>query len=296
MDVCVHSTEWRNLRAYTIYSIKNQYLLESKMAELAGYIEPVIMRMSQEEKGMLRCILEYGKEVNEKASSIIEDTSRLGEYGRNLNEEWVTQELNSAFEVGTGFMDQVINDVHNNYGKQLDIVINEVLIQSLKVTKPFFSSDIDEKKGVLQREQWITEKLMDSMIAAMDEDAKKEFVHQVERMLRAKGIDYAQVTKTSAILLTGGLTAARKVMGFQFHILVAQVANMVVRMIAGRGLSVAANAMLQKFVATWFGPVGWIIGIFGGLGIITSLINPREYDKYIPSIFIIGAARIAQNS
>ena len=266
------------------------------MAELAGYIEPVIMRMSQEEKGMLRCILEYGKEVNEKASSIIEDTSRLGEYGRNLNEEWVTQELNSAFEVGTGFMDQVINDVHNNYGKQLDIVINEVLIQSLKVTKPFFSSDIDEKKGVLQREQWITEKLMDSMIAAMDEDAKKEFVHQVERMLRAKGIGYAQVTKTSAILLTGGLTAARKVMGFQFHILVAQVANMVVRMIAGRGLSVAANAMLQKFVATWFGPVGWIIGIFGGLGIITSLINPREYDKYIPSIFIIGAARIAQNS
>lgn len=59
------------------------------MAKLAGYIEPVIMRMSQEEKGMLRCILEYGKEVNEKASSIIEDTSRLGEYGRNLNEEWV---------------------------------------------------------------------------------------------------------------------------------------------------------------------------------------------------------------
>ena len=56
------------------------------MAELAGYIEPAIMRMSQEEKGMLRCILEYGKEVNEKASSIIEDTSRLGEYGRNLNE------------------------------------------------------------------------------------------------------------------------------------------------------------------------------------------------------------------
>jgi len=32
------------------------------------------------------------------------------------------------------------------------------------------------------------------------------------------------------------------------------------------------------------------------LPLITSLINPRGYDKYIPAVFIIGLTRISQNS
>ena len=94
--------------------------------------------------------------------------------------------------------------------------------------------------------------------------------------------------------MTGGLTAARSVMGFQFHILTAQIANIVVKSIAGRGLAFAANQVLQKPVSVLFCPVGWIITIIGGLSLITSLSNPRAYDKYIPAVFLIGSARLAQ--
>ncbi len=266
------------------------------MIELDKTIEPVLAKMSDEEKGLLRCILTYGKDVNNKASDIINDRKKLADYSKRFFTYTIPESLNMAFETGTAFKDYVINNIHNNYGKQLDMVINEVLVTSLKVTKPMFSAGIDEEKGVLQRENWITEKIMDSMITSMDEDARKEFVNQVEKMLKEKGIDAAKASKTSAVILTGGLTAAKKILGFQFHILVAQVSNLVVRMIAGRGLSLAANAALQKFVAAFFGPIGWLITIFGGIGIISSLINPREYDKYIPCIFIIGAARIAQEN
>ena len=74
----------------------------------------------------------------------------------------------------------------------------------------------------------------------------------------------------------------------------AQIANIVVKSIAGRGLAFAANQALQKTVSVLFGHVGWIFTIIGGLSLITSLSNPRAYDKYIPAVFLIGSARLTQ--
>ena len=105
-----------------------------------------------------------------------------------------------------------------------------------------------------------------------------------------------QAAKAGATLIRGGLTAAKAIMGFNFHILVAQVANLVVRTLVGRGLSFAANAALQRFVAAAFGPVGWVIAAIGVLDIIPALVNPRAYDKYIPAVFIIGLERLAKSN
>ena len=39
--------------------------------------------------------------------------------------------MNEAFELGVGVMD-IFKDIPDNYGKQLDMVINEVLVKALK--------------------------------------------------------------------------------------------------------------------------------------------------------------------
>lgn len=253
----------------------------------------IVDKMSDPEKGLLGCILEWGKDLNEKCSDIINDQKKLSEYGKTIQKDRIGKKMNEAFELGVGVMD-IFKDIPDNYGKQLDMVINEVLVKALKTSKPYFGNHFESLEGTIAREQWITEKMMESVIAAMDDDTKKEFTKQVEQMLKECGINPAEAAKIGSVLLTGGLTAARSVMGFQFHILTAQIANIVVKSIAGRGLTFAANQVLQKTVSVLFGPVGWIITIIGGLSLITSLSNPRAYDKYIPAVFLIGSARLTQ--
>jgi uncharacterized protein YaaW (UPF0174 family) len=51
-----------------------------------------------------------------------------------------------------------------------------------------------------------------------------------------------------------------------------------------------------KFLNLLFGPIGWIITAITALPLITSLINPRGYDKFIPAVFILGVTRLSQNS
>jgi uncharacterized protein YaaW (UPF0174 family) len=159
-----------------------------------------------------------------------------------------------------------------------------------------FSKDADTIEGAIQRETWIAEKLMDSLITNMDEDVKQELAKQIGQMLKEKGIEVGKATQASTAILTGGLTAAKAILGFNFHILVAQIANLIVRMLVGRGLTLVANAALQRFVGLLFGPIGWIITAITALPLITALINPRGYDKYIPAVFIIGVTRLSQLS
>ncbi|AEF81220.1 hypothetical protein [Leadbettera azotonutricia] len=68
----------------------------------------------------------------------------------------------------------------------------------------------------------------------------------------------ATLMKCISDVLTGGLTAARAVLGFNFHIIVAQIANLIVCMMVGRGLTLAANAALQKFAGLLFGTMIYV--------------------------------------
>lgn len=76
-------------------------------------------------------------------------------------------------------------------------------------------------------------------------------------------------------------------MGFNFHIILAITANSIAKFLTGAGLSFATNWMMQKFAAILFGPWGWAIGAILFFGDITTLINPRRYDKYIHSVVYI---------
>jgi hypothetical protein len=65
-------------------------------------------------------------------------------------------------------------------------------------------------------------------------------------------------------------------------------------MLVGRGLSLVANAALQRVVGVLFGPIGWIITAVLTLPLIPALVNPRGYDKFIPAVFVIGITRLSQ--
>jgi uncharacterized protein YaaW (UPF0174 family) len=266
------------------------------MATQQECIQAVVEKMDSAEKGMLKCILLYGKKFKEDPAlqTMLNSADALGKFGEDVTADWVSVQLKEVFTEGFGFAD-AIKDISNNYGKQLDVTINDVLVKSLKVPKPIFQKSCDTVDGAIQREMWIAEQLMDAMIKNMDGDAKKEFVKQIAIEMANKGIDPSKVTAVSAALLTGGLTAVRAVMGFGFHKMVAIIANLIVRTLAGRGLSLAANAALQRMVGLLFGPIGWIITAVITLPLIPSLVNPRGYDKYIPAVVVIGITRISKS-
>jgi uncharacterized protein YaaW (UPF0174 family) len=272
-------------------------LKEKKMAKHQECISVVIDKMEPAEKGMLKCILLYGKKIKEDAAlqTLLNSTDALGKFGEDVTSDWFSIQLEDIFTEGLGLVD-AIKGISYNYGKQLDVMISEILVKSLKVSKPILQKPYDTVDGAIQREAWITEQLMDFMIKSMDEEVKKEFVNQIAAEMVKKGIDPSKVTVATAALLTGGLTAARAIMGFGFHKMVAIIANLLVRMLVGRGLSFAANAALQRMVGILFGPIGWIITAVLTLPLIPSLINPRGYDKYIPAVFVIGITRLSQNN
>lgn len=261
--------------------------------ETLNCIESVVTGMTSEEKGMLRIILEFGKKVEKEASDILNSPQKLSSYGNSVTPKWVAEQIDFAFQQGMGIVDIISGKFE--YGKMLDTAIKDVLVKSLHISKPIFSSDSNSYEGAIQREGWIAETLLNSMIMNMGEDERREFMKQVEQLLKEKGISARKATQAGAAIFQGGLTAARAVMGFNFHILVAQIANLVVKAIAGRGLSFAANAAMQHWVKFLFGATfGWIFTAILTVPLLTSLINPREYDKLIPAVFIIGVSRLSK--
>jgi hypothetical protein len=265
------------------------------MALIQDCISSVIDEMEDEEKGMLKCVLLFGDKLQEEAGDVVNSVDELEMYGKDVTAEWIASELNDIFSEGLGIMD-AIKGIDREYANQLDIVINKVLVKSLHVAKPIFSKSTNSIAGAIQREGWIVEKLMDSVIVSMDEDARQELAKQAGKMLKERGIDAGKAAQATAALLTGGLTAARAVMGLGFQRMIPVVANRIIKMMFGRGLSLAAKAAMRRSVGILFGPIGWVITAITALPLITSLLNPRGYAKYISAVFIIGATRMSQNN
>jgi uncharacterized protein YaaW (UPF0174 family) len=264
------------------------------MPKYRDSIESVIDRMNPDEKGMLKCVILYGSKLQGKTERIMDSPSELKTFGQDVTSDWVADKLDDIFSQGNGLRD-ALQGISRNYGKQLDKTIKDVIIKSLKVPRPMFSQDADSEAGAIQRERWITEKLMDSFIMSMDEDARRELAKQVDGLLKEKGVDVLKATQTSTALLTGGLSAARAILGAKFYILIAPLANLLARLagpLSGTWVYFATGRFL------WFlaGPIGWAITAVTALPLITSLINQRRYDKFIPAVFIIGLARIAQSN
>jgi hypothetical protein len=110
-----------------------------------------------------------------------------------------------------------------------------------------FDEDPESLTGALLREQWITEKLLEALWDRLPEEAKREIAKKTEELLKRAGVDPASAGRAAGGLLTGGFSAARLVLGFRFHILLAQLANLLIP-----SLSLATNAALQRFAGLLF--------------------------------------------
>lgn len=264
------------------------------MLDYQDCIAPVIAKMSPEEKGLLKSALVYGYNSNAKTEQLIDSPCELRKFGQDISSYWVAEELNDLFSQGLGFRD-ALHGISENYGKQLDKTIKEVLVKSLKVPKPKFSHIATSKEGALQRERWLTEQLIDSFIMNLNEGARQKLLQQINSLLKEQGIDILKATQVSTALVTGGLAVARSILGAKFYILIAPLANLLARL-AGPLSETWVYFATGRFL--WFlsGPVGWAITAATTLPLLTSLINKRRYDKFIPAVFIIGLARIVQSN
>lgn len=265
------------------------------MATIQTCIKPVLSKLSNEELGLIRIILEYGKKSEDKLGKDLTDPEVLKEWSMKGTKKAIPGELALHFQEGFGIVD-AFKGIDSDYGKQLDYVIRKMLVKSLKTTKPVFATAADTKKGALEREKWITTKFMESMWDKLPEEAKKEIATSIEHILKDKGIAGDKAARAAAGLLAGGLAGARAILGFQFHILLAQFANIIVKTIAGRGLAFAGNAALQRIAGFLLGgPYAWIIAGLLLLPTVTGLLMPRALDKYLPVVFVIGLKRISIN-
>jgi uncharacterized protein YaaW (UPF0174 family) len=270
-------------------------VMDAEAANLEYLVSSAFILMSNEEKGLLKAILLYGKNAEKNVGHIMNSPDSLAEYGKDITAKWVAEQLDASFTKGTGFMD-ALTGKWLNYGEQLEDIIKNVLIKQMKVPKPKFTAKANTIQGAIQRENWITETMLDNLIASMSEEDRMEFAKIVTEGLAREGITLDP--NANMALASGGLFALRKTLGFKFHIYVAKIANTVVRFITGKGLSIPANALLQKIVGQVFGkfiPVVGVISLIWTIADIPGLVNPRNYDKYIPAVLMLGLSRLAHN-
>jgi len=251
-------------------------------------VSPIIDKMTLAQKGMLSGMLSFGKDF-QKAHGF--GTDELERMGQDAESQKLSQELNDVFTEGLGIADSIRN-LSDNYGKQLDFAIKKVLVKALKIANPAFVSDADTTQGAYEREAWITERLLESMIENMDEQTRQEMARSIESYLLAKGFDPLEATRISAQFLIGGITPlnallATRLFGPSLSILILRLFK----------LSFSQFLWMSVFLKTFFaGPIGWGLTVISFLPMVTSMINKREYDKFLLGVFLIGTARLSQQA
>ena len=91
----------------------------------------------------------------------------------------------------------------------------------------------------------------------------------------------------TAEALTGIFQAAFVAGGFMSYQITLIVVNAVLKILIGRGLTVAGNAALTRVMAAFTGPIGWIVT---GLWTAVDIAGPA-YRVTIPAVIQIAALR-----
>lgn len=84
--------------------------------EVIDCINSVVLNMSDEEKGMLKVILEYGKKAEKEVESILNSPQELSSYGKSVTTKWVADEITYAFQHGAEIV-YVVSRKYGNYYK-----------------------------------------------------------------------------------------------------------------------------------------------------------------------------------
>lgn len=297
------------------------------MATLEQCVKPVLMEKADEEilKEML-VISIHGKEYLQlgndeakealKQKTIAEKQYELALIGKHLTKEGMINEIimnmDGAIKEGIGFFDYFRE--MDKYARQLEeclILLTKALkkkaeeerdenwIKEIEKVEKKYSNISNYSCTVAQNlEQDIVTLLVDAYIRTLPPNERDKLYKEIEEAVKEYadkiGVDVPDV-QIGVILAQGGLIALKSILGFQFHILLAIIANTIWNitggLIVGKGLSLAINALIQRIAAIALGPIGWIITIIIILPLITKLLNPREFDKYLPLVVYVYLLR-----
>lgn len=226
---------------------------------------------------MLVAVLKYGRES--------ENEKNLKSYcERYVTPGWV------ASEIDLNYYHSYYSDL--GYGWILESIIKDVISKSHYISKPNFSADPETYKGAIQREEWITETVLNSIME--DEANIIDFSGRLKPLLKENGISEILAEQAEDAIFQGGLKAAQKLQGIDFHMIVEQVSKLVVQDI-GKSLceDPITGDLCEKPIEET--QKRWLEMISRSVFISLPLNGHSrcEYDKLIPAIFIIGVSRLA---
>ena len=124
------------------------------------------------------------------------------------------------------------------------------------------------------------------MMRIMSQAWEKMKPEEKEAFLKEMGIG-SGVGSIPKALPVAALQAAIKASGFLAYKLALIVANAIAKAILGRGLSLAANAALTRWIAVFAGPIGWVVT---GIWTLLDLAGPA-YRVTIPCVVHIAMLR-----
>jgi uncharacterized protein YaaW (UPF0174 family) len=292
------------------------------MSTLTECVRPLLLEKADEEtlKEMLT-ISFYGKDYLTLTSSEDKEffkykalnklRERLG-FRKASKEDIVNQiikNMEDAITEGVGFFD-IFRDM-DKYARQLQeclTVVSQALKKKAKeIGNNEWLKEIEKVEAkysniynyscytALKLEEDIISLLIDAYIRTLPEDEKEKLLKEIEKIVKNLGVNNLPKGQISLVLAQGGLIALKSLLGFQFHIILAIVVNAIWnitgRILVGKGLSLAVNAAIQRIAAIALGPIGWVITVVLTLPLVTKLLNPREFDKYIPLIVYIYIIR-----
>jgi len=288
---------------------------------LEACIKPILQDADEEILREMFAVTALGKEYIEEQSEEVRQAKKVLEINKTFKGtspdkqslvQGIIKNMEDAFTEGLGFADAFKG--MDLYPRQL-YETRKVLIKALKekakeLNDAEWIRKLEEEENrysnveetcyyAKEIEESIVTLLVDAYIRTLPEEEKDKLMKNLVEAIRKNadklsGLELSNVN-VAYILTHGGLIALRQLLGFQFHIILAIVINTLWKftggLIVGTGLSLAINALIQRIAAVLLGPIGWIFIIISTLPIITKLLNPREYDKYLPGVVYIYLLR-----
>lgn len=183
-----------------------------------------------------------------------------------------------------------------NYTKIWDLIAAELQCFGADSIATIFRGG----KGILYKE--VLTNVCDKLKVNYNSKAKIETIegnlilkiveHSLEKMTDEEKREFAEgmninITNLSSVTIMAALQGAIQIGGFASYRLALIIANSTSRFIAGRGLTLAANAGLTRGLAIFAGPIGWVIS-----GLLTlPMITGPAYRVTIPSVIQIAYMR-----